>query len=230
MYLFDFGGRRGVLLAGIAFGLAALARETTLVFPLLFAASIVAGRPNASSAADGASPRRTAAAFALLGLAPAALYGGFLWSWLGAPTAGEGSVTLLPFAGLLEGPWELRRQPVVLAFVALPALLWAIAAIRGLHLRDGRLERLCLLANALLAVVLAGPAVWATYTERGTDRFRGRAQRGPVRPPSAERVGAYPPHARGRLRGVARALPGRPGLRLPGHPGLARPAAPSRWA
>lgn len=167
VYLFDFGGRRGVLLAGATFGLAALARETTLVFPLLFALSIVTGRPNASSDADGGGDRRTAAAFAILALAPAALYGGFLWSWLGFPSAGEGSVTLVPFGGLLDGPWELYRQPVVLVFVALPALVWALAAARGLGRHEGRLERLCLLANVGLAVVLAGSAVWATYTSAG---------------------------------------------------------------
>ena len=168
VYLFDFGRRRGVLLAAGAFGLAALARETTLIFPALFAASILAGRPNAAGAApDRATRRRRAGIFAALALAPAVVYGAFVWAWLGAPVAGEDTVSAIPFAGLLEGPWELARQPPVLLFVALPALLCAAVALRGLGAREGMLERACLLANVVVAVLLIGPAVWATYTSAG---------------------------------------------------------------
>jgi hypothetical protein len=41
VYLFDFGGRRRVLWAGLAFGLAALARETTLVFSLVYGLTLL---------------------------------------------------------------------------------------------------------------------------------------------------------------------------------------------
>ncbi|HEV2457094.1 MAG TPA: hypothetical protein VGS80_01925, partial [Ktedonobacterales bacterium] len=41
VYLFDFGGRRRVLWAGIAFGLAALARESTLIFPLVYGLALL---------------------------------------------------------------------------------------------------------------------------------------------------------------------------------------------
>ena len=34
VFLFDYGGKRRLLWAGLTFGLAGLARQTTLVFPL----------------------------------------------------------------------------------------------------------------------------------------------------------------------------------------------------
>ncbi len=58
VYLFDFGGRRGVVWAGLAFGAAALARETTVIFAALFALSILGGRPNASEVARIPAPYR----------------------------------------------------------------------------------------------------------------------------------------------------------------------------
>jgi hypothetical protein len=44
VYLYDFGGRRRLLWAGLAFGLAALARESTLVFPVVYGLALLSAR------------------------------------------------------------------------------------------------------------------------------------------------------------------------------------------
>jgi hypothetical protein len=166
VYLFDFGGRRGVWAAALAFGLAGLARETTLVFPLLFGLSIAGGRPNASGAAPDRRRVLAATGFIALALTAASVWAAVRLSWLDSLGHTNARVTPVPLGGLFERSWELSRQPVELLFVALPALLWTVAAVLG-RTRDGILERACLVANAALALVFAGRLVWETYTGVG---------------------------------------------------------------
>jgi hypothetical protein len=167
VYLFDFGGRRGVWAAALAFGLAGLARETTLVFPLLFGLSILGGRPNASGAALADRHKVLATTgFIALALAPAAAWAAVRFSWLDSLGHTHARVTPVPLGGLLERSWELSRQPVELLFVALPALLWTGATLLS-RTWEGTLERACLVANVALALVFAGRLVWETYTGVG---------------------------------------------------------------
>jgi hypothetical protein len=167
VYLFDFGGRRGVWAAALAFGLAGLARETTLVFPLLFGLSIFGGRPNASGVALAERHRvRATTGFIALALALPAAWAAVRLAWLDSLGHTHARITLVPLGGLLERSWELSRQPVELLLVALPALLWTVAALLG-RTRDGTLERACLVANVALALVFAGQLVWQTYTGVG---------------------------------------------------------------
>lgn len=166
IYMFDFGGRRGVLLAGVAFGLAALTREATSLFPLLYGASILAGRPNAAPTPDRPSRIRRAAAFWCLSLLPLAIWTAVVWSWLGPAHIGANDLDW-PFVGLFGHPWSLSRQPVELVFVAVPALLACVAVtpILRRHL-NGRLEAATLLMNVLFVVVLASDVIWSasSYT------------------------------------------------------------------
>lgn len=167
IYLFDFGGRRGLLWSGLAFGLAALARETTLVFALLFGVSIILGRPNATgSMAERRSRIVSAAAFGLLALGPVLVWTVALWSWLGA-ASGQATNLAPPFAGAFQVPFRAVRQPVDILFAALPAMLVAAVAVRRLRLGAGRTELLCLLVNVGLLIVLASGKVWDTYTSMG---------------------------------------------------------------
>jgi hypothetical protein len=166
--LFDFGDRRGLLAAGGVFGLAVLARQTTVAFPLLFALSILAGRPNAAGTELGRSTRiRLTAAFSALAFVPGIAWAGVLQAWLGGVGAGQGNFTLIPFAGFLEPGWGLARQPPVILGLVLPTLVFAGVAVAAMRHGPGRLELACLLANGALAIVFVGPAVGESYTAAG---------------------------------------------------------------
>lgn len=168
VYLFDFGGRRGVLAAGVAFGLAGLARETTLLFAIPFGLSLLTTRPRATPARGPHARAGQATAFAALALLPAALWIGWEWSWLGLPGAPGRDISLVPFSGAFDATFALSRQPVEALFVVVPALLCAGVAVfelrRGIV---GWVERVCLLANVLFIVVLASGELWISYTSIG---------------------------------------------------------------
>jgi hypothetical protein len=157
IYLFDFGGRRGVLLSGVAFGLAALCRETTLLFAVLFGLSIIAGRVNANPRSEVGARLRQTLGFFSLALTPFAAWLAVDYSWLGVPH--PGTVDAVPFKGIF-GPFNPTLQ---LAFVGIPALLFAATQLRRLGAREGRLERYCLLANTALAIVFSTNALWVNY-------------------------------------------------------------------
>jgi hypothetical protein len=169
VYLFDFGGRRGVLTAGAVFGLAGLARETTVIFPVLFGISILAGRPNASGIAFRRGTRwRLAAGVVLLGVLPIVAWTGVVWAIFGSLGAGRHYVGLVPFGGLLDHhAWSPVGKPVVVGFIVVPALIWALVAAGRLKQNAGRLEMTCVIANVLLATVFAGPSIMEAYTSAG---------------------------------------------------------------
>ncbi|HEY5260736.1 MAG TPA: hypothetical protein VIJ33_01325, partial [Solirubrobacteraceae bacterium] len=157
IYLFDFGGRRGVLLAGAAFGLAALCRETTLLFAVLFGISILAGRANAHPHRQLRARGRQALGFFALAITPFAAWLAVDYSWLGVPH--PGTVDPIPFKGIF-GPFN---PTIELMFVGAPALLFAAAVLRGLSARTGLLERYSVLANTALAIVFSTNALWINY-------------------------------------------------------------------
>jgi hypothetical protein len=166
--LFDFGGRRGWLAAGAVFGLAVLARQTTVIFPLLFALSLLAGRPSAAGEdLDRRSRVRLSAAFSALAFLPGIAWAAALEGWLGGIGAGRGNFTLVPLAGFFEPGWDLARQPPEILGLVAPLLVFAGAAVIAMRHGPGRLELACLLANGALGVVFAGPAVGETYTAAG---------------------------------------------------------------
>jgi hypothetical protein len=166
IYLFDFGGRRGVAASAVAFALAALTRETTLVFAILFGLSILAGRPNADPQRDTRGRIRQALQFSALALIPFFAWLAIDYSWLGLPQPGS-ILDPVPFAGIFADPLSVTRQPLELAFVGVPALLLCTALLPGLRRAPGRLERLCVIANTALVVVFSSGAVWGSYTSIG---------------------------------------------------------------
>lgn len=162
VYLFDFGGRRRVLWAGVAFALAGLARETTLIFAVVYALALL-WTTRSAEATDGVRARlvagwRPAALLLALSFAPLALLKLFLARWLG-PTGVPSTVlpVLLPFQGLLaQGPWQ-GQQTLVVAGDVLPALLMAALGVFVLARRRATVEVWALLANVALCVVLLNP-------------------------------------------------------------------------
>jgi hypothetical protein len=169
VYLFDYGGTRRLLWSGTVFGLAGLARQTTIVFPLCYAVAtaFAAGSDDAADGRPHPKPVR-AAGFLALAIVPIVAYTGALYAWLGA--LGKGAfLERAPFEGLIASTgWELTRQPVVLVTVVAPALLLAGTAVSVIRRGVWRVEVACLLANVLLFVVFVGRAVYsAGYTTAG---------------------------------------------------------------
>ncbi|HEV2457096.1 MAG TPA: hypothetical protein VGS80_01935 [Ktedonobacterales bacterium] len=173
VYLFDFGGRRRVLWAGVAFGLAALARESTLIFPLVYGLALAfAGRPHAlftlARQRLATNWRPTAL---LLGLAvgPFLAYKVFLLLWLGSlGTPASLTPVVVPFAGVLaHWPWG-AEQDIIVGTVIFPALVCAGLAIWALRRRLADAAIWALLANVLLFVVMLNPR---SYVLDGTVRI-----------------------------------------------------------
>jgi hypothetical protein len=156
IYLFDFGGRRRLLWSGLAFGLAGLARQTTIVFPLCLVAAILLSGDRDEPVRD---PPRTrlarAIGFGLLALGPIIGYTAYLNVWLGSLGKGA-SLERVPFEGLFAMDWELARQPVVLVWVITPSLIVAGVVLAALRRRLWRVEFAYLLGNVLVFVVFLG--------------------------------------------------------------------------
>jgi hypothetical protein len=160
VYLFDFGGRRRLLYAGLAFALAILTRETTAVFAVLYGLALLAPRPfprSLSARLWKPAKARLIQAATLLGiaLAPALLYRLFLRLWLGnADVPADVVPGLIPFRGILSyWPWQ-GPQIIAAATVVAPALICAAVGIRALWRRLWRVEVFILLTNVQLFVVM----------------------------------------------------------------------------
>jgi hypothetical protein len=153
VYLFDHGGRRRLLLAGAAFGLAALARQTVVVFALCYLGAILL-RGEGPLGARLRANAGAAAGFAALALGPIVAYTGVLWAWLGAVGTGK-FLRPAPLLGLVDsGPWKLARQPVEIWAVVLPGLLLGAVGVALWRRGAGRLAAACLLANIVPFVLL----------------------------------------------------------------------------
>ena len=159
VYLFDFGGRRRLIYAGLAFALAILARETTAVFAVLYGLVLLAPRPFPGIGVRLWKPSRArlvqAATLLGLALAPALLYRLFLRLWLGnADVPADVAPELIPFRGILSyWPWQ-GPQIIAAAAVVAPALICAAAGVYALWRRVWRVEVFILLANVQLFVVM----------------------------------------------------------------------------
>src|SRR5439155_7223647 len=89
IYLFDFGGRPRHVWAGAAFGLAGLARQTTLVFPLcLLAFMLVSGDRGRTLRQRIHESLGRSSVFAALSLLPFVVYVAILYVWLGSIAKG----------------------------------------------------------------------------------------------------------------------------------------------
>jgi hypothetical protein len=146
MLILEYSGRWSLLGSAIAFAVAALTRETTIVFPLLLALGLLV-----------AGPLRKTWSNALLlsgvALVPLLIYKAFLLFWLGSN--GDPGLLLerVPFLGLLAvqhtGGWIEGVRTVVY-----PALICAGAALLAVVRRRMAVEPWLLLINVVLFVVL----------------------------------------------------------------------------
>jgi hypothetical protein len=138
------------------FGLAGLARETTLVFPALYGLWLLVRRDQSVGA-------RLRSAGPVLGLAfgPFVAWQVYLALWLGAPGISRGDGLFgVPLTNLTRlYPFTGEAQDVVQA-VVLPSII-ALVAVLALAVRDNRVRRQAevwvLAANVLLFVLLVHP-------------------------------------------------------------------------
>jgi hypothetical protein len=152
--LFDDGRRSRLVAAGVAFGFAALARQTTLLFPLGLALWL---------AFSGAGWRK-ALALVALSAGPYVAYVLFLGGWLGSVSDGN-NLSPIPLLGLFHPPWRLDHQGVTLVLVVVPTIIALIALVPREPLRSRAwLPWFLLLANALLSLVFFGKLYTVTYT------------------------------------------------------------------
>lgn len=176
LYLLDRESHRSLIGACGCFALAALTRETTAIFPVVYAICMLLAPPTnliSEATPERPSPRlqhlatvmREAVtanwrrAVLLAGsVVPLVMYKLFLWWWLGSAGMPEQvRFELVPFAGLAAyWPWN-GFQYVEVENVVLPALVCAGVAVVALcRLRSSRREPAvwALLANVLLFIVL----------------------------------------------------------------------------
>jgi len=160
IYLFD--ARRRLFWSAIVFALAILARETTAIFAIGYAATLLlAGQAQSPSPLVGEGRGggwRNAAIFASVCALPIVAWKVFLRLWLGSWGL-DAHLELIPFGGIAAWfPWTAGQVDEV-RIVVLPAVLCGIAAgwaiVRGVR----RVEPFLLLANVvILVILLEGPA------------------------------------------------------------------------
>jgi len=155
IYLFDFGGRHRYIWAGTVFGLAGLARQTTLVFPLcLLASMLVSGDRGRTLRQRVRGNIGRSSVFAVLSLAPFVFYVAILYVWLGSLAKGT-LLERVPFEGLIASrDWALKRQGVDIAFIVVPSLVTTGAVIAALRAGVKRVEFAYVLVNVLFFVLL----------------------------------------------------------------------------
>ncbi|HEV2462130.1 MAG TPA: hypothetical protein VGS80_27585 [Ktedonobacterales bacterium] len=155
-YLFDFGGSRRVIWAGVCFALALLTRETVVVFLAVYALALLfeGGRAGGWQTRMRSHWRPTLA-FLTIAVGPYLAYRAFLLAWLGAVGIRTDLVPqLVPFGGILAlWPWNDEQWRTVVV-VTVPALICAALGIWALWTRNLAVEVWALLANVLLFVVL----------------------------------------------------------------------------
>ncbi len=175
IYLFDFGGRRRVLWAGVAFALAILTRETTAVFAALYGLTLLVrgiGQPSPATPAQAgvatqtrwrvdlrqriaAANWRSAALLFAVAFLPYAVYKGFLLLWLGSGGVPDAvRLDVVPFHGLLAY-WPLPGPLLIeVDSVVVPGLVCAGMGLWALKRRMFGVEIWALLINILLFIVL----------------------------------------------------------------------------
>ncbi len=169
IWTLDFAPRRRLVGASVLFALAALARQTTVVFPLVYGIGMLLGaNPRSSSTIRANAPR--AVGFMACSIGPIVAYTAAVSAWLG-PGASSNLFEPVPFRGFLglASATPAQQSPVILlataaSFIVLPSLLAAAVAWRAVRAPDAVLPRSLLFLNVALFVVLLNRAVFAQYT------------------------------------------------------------------
>jgi Glycosyltransferase family 87 len=165
IYVLELGGRRRVLWAAILFGLAGLTRETTLLFPAVYALAVAARRPGPGRRALGEG-----LTLAVLAAGPLLLYKAFLAATLGSLGVGFGSgseIATAPLAGLLSFRPLEAREWVEVAGEVVPATLVAILALYRVLRGQPRVELAAYLVNYAVLVLLLQRSSYFSYFDSG---------------------------------------------------------------
>lgn len=169
VYFYDRGNRRAVLGAALSFALASLTRETTLIFPLVYALGAWGVRKRSELKTANRSGRDwTWLGFTALSFGPFVLWKAFLWHWLGSIGRSGGVYPQpVPLRGLLSyWPWGTDGVEQLVAIV-LPAMICLCLCIWALRRRRFHPELWILLLNVLLFVVFLNTKSYVEYYASG---------------------------------------------------------------
>jgi hypothetical protein len=160
VYLFDFGDRSGstglqrARLAGLCFAAAILARETALVFAIVYVLALVSQRHWRESLQLGA-----------IAFLPFLVYKLLIGLWLSSGAVPEEAH--YPFGGLLHY-WPFPNEQIDLTLVVvLPGLVCTAVALLALARRRWTTEVVSLFANLLVLVILLPSAAYVEYYATG---------------------------------------------------------------
>ncbi len=166
---FEFSRRRA-LWAGLCFGLAALARETTLVFALIYIVARLVEPPHDSPNSEGCIATeifrrmlrrnwRPAAFMLVLSVGPLLVYKLFLLLWLDSTGVPASLMPrLIPFSGLLAlWPWH-GDELISAQIVCVPALICLALSVWAILRRRATIPVWALLANIVLFVLMLTPS------------------------------------------------------------------------
>jgi hypothetical protein len=164
IYLFDYGPRWRWVLSAVAFGLAALTRETTLVFAGIWALGLVLAGDGTTAVKIAANWRRFVV-FGVIAFGPLLAWKAFVLFSMHSLGL-EGVLSPIPFAGVLylvrhEVEMEQLRTVVIPGFLCLGAGIIAILA--GVR----KLESWALLANSLLYMTFLSSASFIDISSSG---------------------------------------------------------------
>lgn len=157
--------RSAYLWAAVIFALAALARQTTLVIPAVFALALLLGYETPGLGRRALRPRIVpAVVFAVVSAAPFVIWSAVLAAWLGDPGRSE-SYDLVPFRWLFAHEFGPARQPPIVLFLVVPGLVWTFAALQAARRGHPRPIWIALAVNVLAFLVVAPP--YNAYTSVG---------------------------------------------------------------
>jgi hypothetical protein len=171
VYLLESRFRHRVMWAALVFALAALTRETTIVFPLMYAVSHLLLDSSDSKPPHSHEGRswRDAATLAVTAVAPLALYKVFLFLWLRDPTGGVSGgqlPSLIPFGGFTSWSANVSRTNELIGII-LPAIVCGLVVLWNMRFKGPSVEAALLLANATLFVVMLNHFSYVGYGGSG---------------------------------------------------------------
>ena len=159
-----------LLPAAAVFALAALTRETTVLFSVLYGASLLVRGQGISGWGERVRANwRRVLLFLAIALLPLAAWKAFLLVWLGPQGDAGLQFTPLPFQGI----WHWRGQVMTLELmdqirsVLIPGVICGAVAAVALARRIAGRDVLVLLAHVLLFVVFLQAASYANFSASG---------------------------------------------------------------
>ena len=147
----------GVVASAAAFALAGLARETTLLFPILYGLSILAGRPSANPEREWVGRVRQALGLMAIACLPFVAWIIVDYSWLGVPHPDTLGVVWNAYA-------SISRQGIAIVLAALLCVPYLSArSVLGTVSAPPPRVRMAVTAAALLCLVILPGALYGGF-------------------------------------------------------------------